>query len=54
LTEKEISNSGYKGCAEWLAGGLKIQESQYGASTFINGNSTHDLVKLTGYTFKPT
>jgi len=36
LTEKEISESGKKGHAAWLASGLKIQEAQYGIGSFLS------------------
>ena len=46
LTEKEISKSGNKGHAAWLASGLKIQEIQYGFGSFLIKSPDFDTNKI--------
>jgi hypothetical protein len=46
LTEKEISTSGHKGHAAWLASGLKIQEMQYGFGNLLRKASNFETIKI--------
>jgi len=49
LTEKEIDISGHKGHAAWIAMGLKVQEMQYGFSSFLSeiyGSDTKKINRL--------
>ena len=46
MTEEETGASRHRGHTAWLASGLKIQELQYGFSSFIGNTSDFDTNKL--------